>query len=119
MPPPGLRQREPDARPGRPKRFRDDASQPRAGRRDRPRSDPVRRNWDARRGRESPFAKFADRIKHRTTLAQRAELSMAGVIMAKRKRDWTWRRLAEGPAGAPRQRRPPNYRHPDFMENAQ
>lgn len=30
-----------------------------------------------------------------------------------------WRRLAEGPAQAPRPRRLPNYRRPDFMENAQ
>ena len=29
-----------------------------------------------------------------------------------------WRRLAEGPAGSPRQRRPTNYRRPDFMEKA-
>jgi len=39
--------------------------------------------------------------------------------MAERKRDWMWRRLAEGPTGSPRQRRPVNYRRPDFMENSQ
>lgn len=39
--------------------------------------------------------------------------------MAKRKRDWAWRRLAEGPPGTPRQPRPANYQRPDFMTNKQ
>lgn len=34
--------------------------------------------------------------------------------MAKRKRNWMWRRLAEGPT---KERRPTNYRRPDFMLN--
>lgn len=36
--------------------------------------------------------------------------------MAKRTRDWAWRRLAEGEG---KQYRPPNYRKPDFMLNKQ
>jgi hypothetical protein len=38
--------------------------------------------------------------------------------MAKRKIDWMWRRLAEGPPGAGKPQRPTNYRRPDLMENA-
>lgn len=36
--------------------------------------------------------------------------------MAKRTRDWAWRRLAEGEG---KQYRPPNYRKPDFQINKQ
>ena len=37
--------------------------------------------------------------------------------MAERKRNWMWRRLAEGPEG--KNRRPTNYRRPDYMINKQ
>jgi len=36
--------------------------------------------------------------------------------MAKPKRDWAWKRLTEA---AGEKQRPPNYRRPDYMKNAQ
>lgn len=37
--------------------------------------------------------------------------------MAKRKHNWMWRRLAEGPPGGEKKYRPTNYRKPDLIEN--